>query len=315
MARPSCPRTPDTFRLHPGKRALALAATLGLAAAGCGSSANAPPVAFHNPAGVHRGSGSVEVLYAGSLVDLMEQQIDPAFDKATGYSVAGYPAGSKDLASEIKGKVLRGDVFISASPSVNDTLEGSANGNWVSWYLEFASSPLVIGYNPHSAFAAALRTKPWYQVLADKGILIGRTDPATDPKGRLSVDALDDAAATHHEPALAALAGDSADVFPEETLVGRLQSGQLDVGFFYSSEAKAAGIPTVALSGLNLRATYTVTVINHAPDPAGAQAFVEFLLGPGGRAALSQDAFDLVVPPQLSGSGLPKAIEAAISVP
>src|SRR5436305_4963459 len=93
-----------------------------------------------------RASGTVSVLYAGSLVDVMEQQVGPAFAKATGYSYQGFGAGSKAVASQIKGKLRKGDVFISASPSVNKTLVGSANGNWVTWYGVFASSPLVIGY-------------------------------------------------------------------------------------------------------------------------------------------------------------------------
>ena len=32
------------------------------------------------------------------------------------------------------------------------TLEGTANGDWVSWYAAFATSPLVLGYYPKSNF-------------------------------------------------------------------------------------------------------------------------------------------------------------------
>ena len=69
-------------------------------------------------------SGSVDVLYAGSFLDLMQQQLAPAFHKATGYTVSGFSDGSSALASEIKGGTEVGDVFISASPTVNATLEG-----------------------------------------------------------------------------------------------------------------------------------------------------------------------------------------------
>jgi molybdate/tungstate transport system substrate-binding protein len=34
--------------------------------------------------------------------------------------------------------------------------------------------------------------------------------------------------------------------FPEQTLLGRLEAGQLDDGFFYSIEAREAGIPFIA---------------------------------------------------------------------
>src|SRR5262249_41760076 len=100
----------------------------------------------------HRASGTVSVLYAGSLVDVMEQGIGPAFAKATGYGYQGFGAGSKAVAAQIKGKLRKGDVFISAAPSVNRTLMGASNGDWVDWYGAFATSPLVIGYSPSSRF-------------------------------------------------------------------------------------------------------------------------------------------------------------------
>jgi molybdate/tungstate transport system substrate-binding protein len=59
---------------------------------------------------------TVNVLYAGSLVNLMERSIGPAFEKATGEHFRGYAAGSNKIANEIKGKLRRGDVFISAAP-------------------------------------------------------------------------------------------------------------------------------------------------------------------------------------------------------
>ena len=65
-----------------------------------------------------KASGTVDVLYAGSFLDLMEQRVDPAFHKATGFTVSGYSAGSTALATEISGGTQVGDVFISASPAV-----------------------------------------------------------------------------------------------------------------------------------------------------------------------------------------------------
>lgn len=254
------------------------------------------------------GSGPVNVFYAGSLVDLMTKQIGPAFKKATGYTVKGFSGGSSALATEIKGKTQMGDVFISASPTVNASLQGSANGNWVKWYATYATSALVLGYNPSSKFAAALKSKPWYKVIAESGIRVGRTDPATDPKGVLAVTALTSAAKKHHEPALSKLATSKSDVFPEETLVGRLQSGQLDAGFFYTAEAAAANIKTVPLTGENLKATYTITILNKAPHKAAAAAFVNYFLGAGAKPALKKDGFKLISPPKVTGTGVPATL-------
>jgi len=106
--------------------------------------------------------GTVSVLYAGSLVNLMERGVGPAFSKATGEQFRGYAGGSNKVANEIKGELRRGDIFISANPKVDEQLMGAANGDWVRWYILFAESPLVIGYNTSSAFAAAFNTNPWY---------------------------------------------------------------------------------------------------------------------------------------------------------
>ncbi len=262
----------------------------------------APAYASGPTAATVRHTGPVNVLYAGSLVQTMEQVIGPRFDAATGYTFTGFSAGSDALATQIKDGVQKGDVFVSASPAVNQELAGQANGNWVSWYITFARAPLVIGYNPNSTFAHDLRTKPWPDVVLEPGFRLGRTDPATDPKGKLAVTAMDEAAQLDHLPALAQLVTTDTGVFPEETLVGRLQAGQLDAGFFYTAEARAAGIPTIALGRIALAATFTVTVLNRAPDRTAAVAFVSYLVGNRGQAALASQGFTLVKPPTVHGS-------------
>src|ERR1700735_5442363 len=231
---------------------------------------------------------TVNVLYAGSLVNLMERSVGPAFEKATGQHFRGYAAGSNKIANEIKGKLRRGDVFISASPKVNTTLMGADNGDHVTWYVNFAESPLMIGYNPQSKFAADFKTKRWDQVLQEPGIRIGRTDPKLDPKGAFTVEMMTKAAALYHQPDLVEKTlGDPenpAQVLPEETLVGRLQSGQLDAGFFYSTETSDAKIPALALpADIAPKAVYTVTILRDGANPTGADQFVSFLLRSNGQ--------------------------------
>jgi molybdate/tungstate transport system substrate-binding protein len=254
------------------------------------------PLANSSATGATKVSGPVDVLYAGSFLDLMQQQIDPAFHKATGYTVSGFSAGSSALATEIAGGTQVGDVFISASPAVNASLEGAAHGNWVSSYDEFGTSPLVLGYNPKSRFAKALERFPWYNVVDRTGFLLGRTDPATDPKGVLAVDALTGVALSYDVPNLATLASSSSNIFPETSLVGELQAGQLDAGFFYGVEASAAHIKTVPLVRTDLAAQYTVAILNKAPHEAAAKAFVKFLLSAPGQKILKAHGITSVSP-------------------
>ena len=255
--------------------------------------------------------GTVHVLYAGSLEAVMNDSVGPAFHRATGYTFSGFPAGSKDLASDIKGKVEQGDVFISASPKVDATLEGRKNGGWVSWYAPFATTKLVLGYNASSSFASALKTKAWYQVIGQSGFRLGFTDPTLDPKGVLTVAALNAAAAKYNQPGLKQIATDQNDLFPEQDLVGRLQAGQLDAGFFYTVEASAAKIPTVSLGSISETATYTITVLNRAPDTAGAESFVKFLLSSQGMRLLKKVGLATQTP-VAKGSGVPYLLNTVI---
>lgn len=292
-----------------------LLATL-LALVGCGQGAVTP--------GGSVAKGTVNVAYAGSLVNLMEHQLGPAFQKATGYTYQGKGAGSTALANQIRGKLITPDVFISASTSAYAPLEGAAHGNLVSWYMSFAATQLVIGYSPASKFASRLQAAakgatPWYTVLETPGLRLGRTDPALDPKGVNTLLTMRLAEIYYHQPDLSqrilGAPNNPAQIFPEEELVARLTSGQLDAGFFYLNEVKDAGLPYIALPAqINLgdpaqqaiyaQAHYTdaggkaqtgkpilysITIPATAKNLAGAVAFVRFLLGSSGRALLIAD--------------------------
>jgi molybdate/tungstate transport system substrate-binding protein len=266
----------------------------------------------------------------------MEKKVGPAFTQATGYPYVGEGKGSSALANEIKGKIRFPDVFISASPAVNSTLMGAANGNYVSWYAPFIRSSLVIGYNPSGKFAADFKavasgSKTWYQVLEEPGIRTGRTDPALDPKGVRTIIMTELAQTYYNQPGLSSkilgAPNNTSQIFPEEELVARLTSGQLDAGFFYLNEVIDASIPYVTLPAqINMgdpslnsdyakasytdpktgavtkgsAIVYTITILNTAKNKAGAIAFVQFLLSSQGQTFFTNDGL-LMVTPKVSG--------------
>lgn len=287
----------------------------------CGSSATA--------------KAPVRVAYAGALVGLMEHTIAPAFTHATGYSVQGQPGGSIALASQIAGHLLSPDVFISVSDPADQALEGTAHGNVVRWYVHFGTTAMVIGYSRKSrfasAFAAAAAGKvPWYTVLEQPGLRLGRTDPLLDPKGINTLLTMQLAARFYQQPgmgqAILGSAENTQQIFPEEDLVARLGVGQLDAGFFYLNEVKDAGLPYITLPPqINLgdpaqaayyaHASYTnaqghtttgapilysLTIPSTVHNEVGAEAFVRFLLSGTGRTALT-NAGILAVPLTLVG--------------
>jgi molybdate/tungstate transport system substrate-binding protein len=190
---------------------------------------------------------------------------------------------------------------------------GAANGDWESWYITFAQSPLVIGYSASSKFAAEFRTKPWYRVLQEPGIRIGRTAPQFDPKGELTLTLLKRAETFYNSPGLSEKIIGRPTV-PEDRETGLLQSGVLDVGFFYSTETTDAKIPALSLPpAITPKAVFTVTILHGAPNPEGADKFVAYLLGSDGRNLLKEHGLTLQKM-EVSGdaSAVPQDIRAIV---
>jgi molybdate/tungstate transport system substrate-binding protein len=286
-----------------------------LAAAGCSSSpstsATATPSSTASSAST-KASGDVDVFSAGSLDTLMTKSVGPAFHAATGYTLVDTSHGSGTLAADIKNGTAVADVFVSASPSDDALLEGSSNGNWVSWYADFAASPEVLGYYPKSKFAKDLQTMPWYKVITMPGFRLGRTDPSQDPGGVLAEEALKETATAQHLPALTTLATETSDEYSEDPEEADIQTGQLDASFMYEADANSQDSPFVKLTGVSLAGDYTITIVKNAPHLAAAEAFVKFLLGSSGQSEMKADNFEIVSPATVTGSGVPSALSSLL---
>jgi molybdate/tungstate transport system substrate-binding protein len=284
--------------------------------------------------GPARAASSIEVLYAGSLVTMMERSIVPAAAQR-GLDVHGEGKGSVALANLIRGGFRSPDVFISADPAPIGTLMGPPNGNLVTWYVTFATTRLVIGYAPSSPFAHSFvdvergRAR-LVDVLLEPGLRLGRTDPVLDPKGYRTLFAAQLLERAAGRPGFAAkLLGENrnpAQILPEEALLARLEGGDLDAAFLYATESVTRRLPAVELpKAANLGdpaqaatyasarvtidgvtrtgapAAYALTIPSAAPNPAGAASFVEFLLSRDGHQLLVASGVT-VVPPMLAGN-------------
>jgi molybdate/tungstate transport system substrate-binding protein len=225
-------------------------------------------------------SGDVDVLYAGSLVTPMEGPIAAALAK-DGLHFAGEGRGSKALFSLIVGGLRAPDVFITADRSLADQL--LAKGLAAS-ATTFGGASMVLGWadtSPHRALfdAVAAGKESLVAALQTPGLRIARTDPALDPKGERTIRALK----------IMGLPETLGTIYPEEDLLVRLETGQADAGFLYSTEAIARKLHAVPLPGaasLSGEITYTLVMLKAAPHPDAARRFADFILTGEGKTIL-----------------------------
>jgi molybdate/tungstate transport system substrate-binding protein len=237
------------------------------------------------------GNDVVSVLYAGSLVTPMEGPIKAALAQQ-GIDFQGQGAGSKMLANLIAAGAKKPDIFISVDPKLVTGL-----GPKVARATTFASTSLGIGWSDKSKYASlfasvAAGKTPIVTALSTPGLAIGRTDPQLDPKGVYTLQGMTLLAGTDGEKRILGAPENDAQIFPEEDLLARIDTGQADVGFFYRTEAVARGLHFVPLPGkaaMGDKITYTIAVMRDAPHPTQASAFEEFILSGTGKRIL-QDA-------------------------
>ncbi|MDI3313326.1 MAG: extracellular solute-binding protein [Mycobacterium sp.] len=289
--------------------------------------------------------GTANVAYAGSLENLNEKTVGPAFSKATGYSYRGRGAGSNALSQEIRSGEITPGVFESIGAGPIEALEPK----FTRWYVQFAASPLVIAYNPASRYAGEFRDyaagkKPLgglFRLLATPGFRLGRTDPNVDPQGAAFIEMLMLAQQRYHLPGdivTRILGGQpsssrSAEIFDETALEPRLQAGQLDAASAFLSQAVQLHLNYIALPNeINLgdpaqaaqyaAASFTLTngTVEHGkplvvdittigePGPAAA-AFVAYVLSKDGLALHRAGGYTLLTPTAFGDRG---AIPAAV---
>jgi len=266
--------------------------------------------------------GTVRVLYAGSLGAVLEKSVGPEFEKASGFTYQGEGQGSLGAAKMIFDGLRSPDVFISADAAVNDKVLMTPAKKLTDWYVTFASSAMALGYNPNSKFKSLFEQVqagkvPWYEALKTPGLKLGRTDPNLDPKGYRTIFLFHLAEGYYHRNDLTSLLGDPANpaqIFPEPELLIRMESGQLDAGFFYRHEVVAHKMPFIELpnqinqsdpalaslyreqkfttnKGVTITASpivFTVTIPHTVKNASGAEAFIRFLIAGKGRGLIEQ---------------------------
>ncbi len=298
-------------RLRAGLIALAC---LGLAAAGCSSSGGSGGSNNSGGGGQTKPSGTANVAYAASLAYLNEQVFGPAFAKATGYKYQGTAGPSDGLSSEIAAKTIFPNVFI----SVGGTPITDLGAKFTKWYVQYASTSIVVAYNPKSKFAPQFKAiasgkKPLsdlFRLMEQPGFKLGRTDPNIDPQGRAFIYMLELAQMKYHLPkgtVTKILGGPLAStksnqIFEEAALDARLQAGQVDAASAYLSQARQLHLSYISLPpDINLgeaamanqyaKASITITGTTGKETKTGSPLVLDITTISGAKDAAAGNAF------------------------
>ena len=299
---------------------LSACALVALTAAGCGAVTTQPAA---KPT-------SVSVAYAGSLDYMNDQVLGPAFAKATGVAYSGRGSGSWALAHELQGGVIQADVFESLGTGPIAAL----GPKLATWAVGFATSPLVVAYNPKSRYAAQFQAiaagkepmRDLFTLLATPGLRLGRTNPATDPQGQTFYLMVELAQKVYHLPAgtadrILGAWNNPQEVFSEEGLPTQLQAGGLDAASAYLPQAEQLGLKYIALppqldfaspQDLPLYASVSMAIpsvgtvrgqlsilaltVLKGKNAAGGDAFARFVLAKAQAPAWRSHGYQLIPP-------------------
>ncbi len=227
--------------------------------AGCGSGASGPKApTSQSQAPKSTTASKINVVYAGSLANINDNVIGPAFQKVTGITYQGQGGGSFAMAKELSSHLITGNVFESIGTAPIQSLEPKQT----TWAVRVSSTPLVIAYNPHSPDAPYFKRvaegqvplKNFFEFLASHPVHIGRTNPATDPQGQAFYEMMELAQLRYHLPSgtvqkILGSWNNPRQVYSEEGLPTELQSGGLDIASAFLPEVIQDKLSYIPLPG------------------------------------------------------------------
>lgn len=250
--------------------ALAALALTGCAAAGDGPGGDSPGIEIPDPA-----TGTITVFAAASLTEVFGvlevefEQRHPSADVVLNFG------GSGGLATQIV-QGAPADVFAAASEAPMSAVVDA--GDAVDSVI-FTTNTLEIAVPPgNPAGVEGLAD------LADPALAIAICDPSV-PCGAAALALMESAGLVAAPDTL------EEDV---KAVLTKVELGEADAGLVYVTDVVAAGdrvegIVVPQASGVINR--YPIAVMTGAPNPGGAQVWLDFVLSDAGQAALAEAGF------------------------
>jgi molybdate/tungstate transport system substrate-binding protein len=282
------------------------------------------------------------IFHAGSLA-VPFKQICEEFNKSRpDVKIIREAAGSRMCARKITDLHRRCDILASADYTVIDTL---LIPEYADWNIKFAANEMVIAFHKDSHRAGRINKDNWHEILLQKDVSFGRSDPNADPCGYRAVLTIKLAEKFYKRPGLTnkMLAKDRRYIRPKEVdLLALLETGELDYIFIYRSVAEQHKLEYIPLPDeINLKQVqfrdlyktasvhitgstpgtfitksgepivYGVTMPKNAPNRELALEFLTFLLDADkGGAILEKNGQTPVVPsPTDTFNNLPQRLK------
>jgi molybdate/tungstate transport system substrate-binding protein len=291
---------------------------------------------------LHTDSQKLIIFHAGSLAVPFKQICEKFNAHHPDVKIIREAAGSRVCARKIADLHRPCDVLASADYTVIDTLLIPQHADW---NIKFAANEMVIAFRKDSRRADQINKNNWCDILLDKDVAFGRSDPNADPCGYRAVLTIKLAEKFYNSTGLAdkMLAKDQRYIRPKEIdLLALLEVGELDYMFIYRSVAEQHKLRYITLPDeINLKKTqlsdsykrasvhltgtmpgtfitkfgepivYGVTIPKNAPNRELAMVFLTFLLDADkGGAILEKNGQTSVVPsPTDTFDSLPESLK------
>ena len=249
----------------------AAVAFLGIIGASCGADEPAPAASV--PGGV---SGDITVFAAASLTAAFTDIGDAFMSEHPDAKVTFNFAGSSELVAQI-GEGAPADVFASADLGNMATLTDAGNN---------ASAPVVFATNVAQIIVAPGNPLGITGVadLADDDLIVVVCAPEV-PCGKYA------AAVFEHAGVVVTPKSLEENV---KAVVAKVVLGEADAGIVYATDVIAAGADAEGVdipADVNVVAEYPIALVEATPNPAGAQAFVDFVNSDQGQKILAAYGF------------------------
>ncbi len=289
--------------------------------------------------------GKVIMFHAGSLTVPL-QKMEKEFEKKhPGIDIMREASGSTKCARKITDLKKDCDIMASADYQVIDKY---LLGQYADWNIKFATNQLVLCYTDKSKHADKINADNWYNILQEKGVEWGHSDPNLDPCGYRALMVLQLAEKHYKNKGLYnKLIANRPDknVRPKSVqLVSLLQTGNMDYAWEYLSVAVQHDLKYITLPDqINLgdynhdsfyknakvkvsgkkpgtfdtktgkSCTYGITVLKNAPNSKAAVEFVKYLLDPeGGLKILKDMGQPPFIPARVNDENMMKKVPAEL---